>query len=98
MQLPSALSLTTLLVSFAMSAHAIYPPPNDYIMSMGLDWANGYQSVYNSKGEDTFRWFKNYDTPRPGISTSRLADGSSKTVFELTSVRTLLSTIFLRAM
>ncbi|KAA1109777.1 hypothetical protein PGTUg99_034749 [Puccinia graminis f. sp. tritici] len=83
--LPSAITLTALLASFAMSARAVYPPPNDYIMSMGLNWSNGYQSAYNSKGEDTFRWFKDYDKPRKGISTSRLADGSSTTLFALTS-------------
>ncbi|KAA1084210.1 hypothetical protein PGT21_021140 [Puccinia graminis f. sp. tritici] len=75
MQLPSAITLTALLASFAMSTRAVYPPPNDYIMSMGLNWSNGYQSAYNSKGEDTFRWFKDYDKPRKGISTSRLATG-----------------------
>ncbi|KAA1119629.1 hypothetical protein PGT21_030446 [Puccinia graminis f. sp. tritici] len=85
MQLPSAITLTALLASFAMSARVVYPPPNDYILSMGLNWSNGYQSAYNSKGEDAFRWFKDYDKPRKGISTSRLADGSSTTLFALTS-------------
>ncbi|EFP78293.2 uncharacterized protein PGTG_04249 [Puccinia graminis f. sp. tritici CRL 75-36-700-3] len=89
MQLPSAITLTALLASFAMSTRAVYPPRNDYIMSMGLNWSNGYQSAYNSKGEDAFRWFKDYDKPRKGISTSRLADGSSTTLFALTSYKNL---------
>ncbi|KAA1109641.1 hypothetical protein PGTUg99_028962 [Puccinia graminis f. sp. tritici] len=84
MQLPSALTLTTLLSSFAMSARAVYPPPNDYIMSMGQDWANGYLSVYNSKGEDAFRWFKDYHKIR-GSTQTTLADGSSRPLFSLDS-------------
>ncbi|KAH9452222.1 hypothetical protein MJO29_008775 [Puccinia striiformis f. sp. tritici] len=85
MHLPSALTLTTLFVSFAMNARAVWPPPNDYIMSDHIDWTNHYLSVYFANGKDAFRWAQQVDFPRPGMTTSTLKDDTSKVLFDVVS-------------
>ncbi|KNE86622.1 hypothetical protein PSTG_20015, partial [Puccinia striiformis f. sp. tritici PST-78] len=86
MQLPSTLARTALvLVSFALNARAVWPPPNDYIMDDNVDRAKGYQSVYSANGQEAFRFAKRDEFPRPGMTVSTLQDGSSKELFRVVS-------------
>ncbi|KAA1114680.1 hypothetical protein PGT21_018451 [Puccinia graminis f. sp. tritici] len=85
MQFPGALSLMTLLVSFAIQTRAVYPPPNDYLMSDKVDWANGYLSVYSANGKDAFRYGRDKNQPNSGTNRHRLMDGSGNQLFEVYS-------------
>ncbi|POV96230.1 hypothetical protein PSHT_04406 [Puccinia striiformis] len=86
MQFPGALSLMTLLVSFAIHTRAVYPPPNDYLMSDHVDWTNGYLSVYSANGKDAFRYGRDKNQPNSGTNRHRLMDGSGNQLFEVYSV------------
>ncbi|KAH9456399.1 hypothetical protein MJO28_006445 [Puccinia striiformis f. sp. tritici] len=85
MQFPGALSLMTLLVSFAIHTRAVYPPPNDYLMSDHVDWTNGYLSVYSANGKDAFRYGRDKNQPNSGTNRHRLMDGSGNQLFEVYS-------------